>query len=131
MTLPLYDFCLVPLMVRLGRPISVTQRIGGGFFVAILALLSAGVIETVRYKQAVPIRAMYEADGGSATSSAPDPLDAKYAQPMHLAVQIIPYWLLGASEAFTNVGVMELFYCGVSVGMRSIGTAIYLLSVAM
>jgi dipeptide/tripeptide permease len=118
-------------MVRLGRPISVTQRIGAGFFVGILALVSAGAIETARYKQAVPIRALYEADGGSATSSSPDPLDPKYAQPMSIWVQVVPYYLLGASEAFTNVGVMELFYCGVSSSMRSIGTAVYLLSVAM
>jgi solute carrier family 15 (peptide/histidine transporter), member 3/4 len=116
---------------KLKRPVTVTQRIGAGFFIAILALLSAGIIETVRYRQAAPVRALYEADGGDSSSSSPDPLDPKYAQPMSIWVQVVPYYLLGASEAFTNVGVMELFYTGVSSGMRSIGSALYLLTVAL
>jgi dipeptide/tripeptide permease len=131
LTIPLYDLVLVPLFNRSNRPITVTQRIGAGFFIAILALVSAGVIESIRYRQAVPIRALYEADGGGPDTSSPDPLDAKYAQPMSIWVQIVPYYLLGASEAFTNVGVMELFYVGVSPSMRAIGTACYLLTVAM
>lgn len=130
-TIPLYDMVLVPLLAKLKRPITVTQRIGAGFFIEILALISAGVIESVRYKQAAPIRGLYEADGGTATSSSPDPLDPKFTQPMSIWVQIVPYYLLGASEAFTNVGVMELFYTGVSSGMRSIATACYLLTVAL
>lgn len=121
----------MPLFTRFNRPITITQRIGTGFFVEILALVSAGVIESVRYKQSAPVRALYESDGGGPDTSTPDPLDPKYSQPMSIWVQIVPYFLLGASEAFTNVGVMELFYSGVSTGMRSIGAACYLLTVAI
>lgn len=45
--------------------------------------------------------------------------------------QVIPYFLLGVSEVFTNVGCMELFYTQMSEGMRSLGASIYLLSVAV
>jgi hypothetical protein len=45
--------------------------------------------------------------------------------------QVIPYFLLGAAEIFTNVGIMELFFTQVSEGMRALGTSVYLLSVAV
>jgi hypothetical protein len=131
-TIPFYDLVLVPLFKRLKRPITVTQRIGAGFVIQILALLMAGGLETARYRTAVPsVRALYEADGGTADTSSPDPLDKKYTQPMSIWVQFGPYYLLGAGEVFTNVGVIELFYVGVSSGMRSIGAAVYLLSAAL
>lgn len=132
-TIPFYDLVLVPLFKRFKRPISVTQRIGAGFVIQVLALLMAGGIETARYRQAVPgVRALYEADGGSSTTTTvPDPMDKKYTQPMSIWAQFGPYYLLGAGEVFTNVGVIELFYVGVSSGMRSVGAAVYLISASV
>jgi peptide/histidine transporter 3/4 len=131
-TIPLYDMVLVPLLARSKRPITVTQRIGGGFFIQILALLSAGAVETARYRQSAGVRALFESDGGGpeATEASPDPLDPKYTQPMSIWVQFGPYYILGAAEVFTNIGVIELFYVGVSSGMKSIGSAVYLFSTA-
>ncbi len=45
--------------------------------------------------------------------------------------QTIPYFLLGVSEVFTNIGCMELFYTQMSEGMRSLGASVYLLSIAV
>ena len=44
--------CAVPCCdpCRIGRPISMTMRIGIGFFVQILALVSAAIIEMIRYR---------------------------------------------------------------------------------
>lgn len=47
------DRCAVPcyaLSYRIGRPISMTMRIGMGFFIQILALVSAAIIEMIRYR---------------------------------------------------------------------------------
>lgn len=40
LTIPLYDLVVVPLAVRMGRPITMISRIGMGFFLCMLALLS-------------------------------------------------------------------------------------------
>jgi hypothetical protein len=39
-----YDLAVVPFFVRIGRPISMTSRIGWGYLVAIAALLSGGMV---------------------------------------------------------------------------------------
>jgi hypothetical protein len=131
LTIPFYDMVLVPLFKRFKRPISVTQRIGAGFVLQLIALLSAGFIETARYRVTAPVRAKYEADGGSVLSTKPNPSDEAYVQPMSVWVQFAPYYILGAAEVFTNVGVIELMFVGVSTGMRSVGAAVYLFTVAM
>ncbi len=48
--------------------------------------------------------------------------------PPCLALQFIPYFILGVSEVWTNVGTMELMYSQVSIGMRSLGSSINLLT---
>ena len=128
-TVAFYDIVVVPLTVKCGRPISMVKRIGIGFVVEMLALLSAGLIETARYKmvQNNGLVAAWNAD----TSPTKEYTDAAYSEPMSIWWQFLPYFLLGAAEAFTNIGVMELFYTQVSDGMRALGTAIYLLSVAI
>ena len=46
-TVAFYDIVIVPLTTKFNRPISMTMRIGIGFFLEILALISAGIVETV------------------------------------------------------------------------------------
>eukprot|EP00775_Hariotina_reticulata_P010432 gene10432-10590_t len=105
-----------------------TARIGLGFFVQILALVSAALIEMSRYKL---IRRIGLVDRFIAAGPDADPLDPEFTQPMSIWWQFIPYFLLGMSEVFTNIGTMELFYTQVSEGMRSLGTSFYLLTVAV
>lgn len=47
-TVVCYDLMLVPLTNRLKRPISMTMRIGLGFVIQLLALVSAALIEMAR-----------------------------------------------------------------------------------
>ena len=128
-TVAFYDLALVPLTVKCGRPISMVKRIGIGFVLEALALLSAGLIETARYKLVQNVGLI---DAWNA-NTAPDKeyTDVAYTEPMSIWWQFLPYFLLGSAEAFTNIGVMELFYTQVSDGMRALGTAVYLLSVAI
>uniref|UniRef100_A0A383VGU9 Major facilitator superfamily (MFS) profile domain-containing protein n=1 Tax=Tetradesmus obliquus TaxID=3088 RepID=A0A383VGU9_TETOB len=127
-TVVFYDLVVVPLTNKIGRPISMTFRIGLGFFVLILALISAALIEMSRYKL---VRQIGLVDTFLAAGPDADPLDPKFTQPMSIWVQFVPYFLVGVSEVFTNIGTMELFYTQVSEGMRSLGTSFYLLTVAV
>lgn len=127
-TVVFYDLVVVPLAAKLGRPISMTTRIGLGFAIQILALVSAALIETARYKL---VRSSGLIDKFLAAGPDADPLDPAFRQPMSIWVQFVPYFLLGAGEVFTNIGTMELFYSQVSEGMRSLGTSFYLLTVAI
>jgi peptide/histidine transporter 3/4 len=109
----IYDLVIAPLAARwLGRPISMTMRIGLGFAIQIVALLSAGFIELARYRviRSSGVLAAFEKAGPGA-----DPLDPAFVQPMSVWWQAIPYFLSGASEVFANIGCMELFYTNVSV----------------
>jgi hypothetical protein len=47
-TVVAYDLLIVPLATKCGRPISMVMRIGIGFFILILALISAAAIEMAR-----------------------------------------------------------------------------------
>lgn len=64
---------------RIGRPISMTMRIAIGFVIQIIALLSAGIIELLRYKMVRDsgLVAAFIAAGPDA-----DPLDPKFTEPM-------------------------------------------------
>lgn len=75
-----YDLVIAPLAARwLGRPISMTMRIGLGFVIQIVALLSAGFIELARYRvvRSSGVLAAFEKAGPTA-----DPLDPAYMEPM-------------------------------------------------
>ncbi|KAF6260843.1 POT family-domain-containing protein [Scenedesmus sp. NREL 46B-D3] len=127
-TVVFYDLLLVPLMNRLRRPISLTCRIGLGFGIQVLALVSAALIEMARYRV---VRQSGLVDRFLDAGPEADPLDPLFTQPMSIWWQAIPYFLLGVSEVFTNIGCMELFYTQVSEGMRSLGASVYLLTVAV
>ena len=90
---------------------------------------TAGFIETARYRA---LRTSgYTARWAAAAAADPKLSydDAAWTQPVSIWWQFIPYFLLGAAEAFTNVGVLELFFTQVSEGMRALGASMYLLSV--
>eukprot|EP00879_Flechtneria_rotunda_P000926 GHRR01001055.1.p1 GENE.GHRR01001055.1~~GHRR01001055.1.p1 ORF type:complete len:523 (+),score=105.75 GHRR01001055.1:1216-2784(+) len=127
-TVAIYDFIVVPITQKMNRPISMTLRIGLGFVIQIMALVSAALIEMARYKlvQSKGLVAKFNAGGATA-----DAMNPAYTEPMSIWWQFIPYFLTGMSEVFTNIGTMELFYTQVSPGMRSLGTSVYLLTVAV
>ncbi len=66
--------CLLP---RIGRPISMTMRIGIGFVFQIIALISAAIIEMARYRV---VRNVGLVDAFKAAGPNADPLDPKYTE---------------------------------------------------
>ncbi|CAA2950964.1 NRT1 PTR FAMILY [Olea europaea subsp. europaea] len=107
--MPLYDPCFIPLvrvLTRNEKGISVTQRMGIGMFLSVIAMVIAAVTERKR-------------------------LQIGKETPNSKSVSFSIFWLLpqyillGISDIFTVVGMQEFFYSEVPVRMRTTGIALY------
>nr|QSV51797.1 nitrate transporter [Chlorophytum comosum] len=115
---PLYDRILVPLARKFTgkeRGFSELQRMGIGLFISILAMAVAALVEIRRLDIA-------RAEGL---------IDKKVAVPMTILWQIPQYFLVGAAEIFTFIGQLELFYDQSPDAMRSLCSALSLLTTAL
>ncbi|RLN17600.1 protein NRT1/ PTR FAMILY 8.3-like [Panicum miliaceum] len=111
---PVYDRVLVPAARRLtgsARGISELQRYGAGLLLSILVMVAAALVETRRL-------ALASAHGEGQSS-------------MSILWQVPQYFLVGASVVFTCVGQTEFFYNEAPPSMRSLCSALALLTVAL
>eukprot|EP00250_Pteridium_aquilinum_P015182 c22431_g1_i1 orf=280-1116(+) len=117
--LPLYDRFLVPIMRKvtgLEGGITTLQRIGTGIVFSMLAMVVAGFVELKRIQTAK--------DNGL--------LDLPNAMvPMSIFWLVPQYFFRGSTEIFTQIGQLEFFYNEAPDSMRSLGTAIYLSTIAV
>lgn len=103
--MPMYDALFIPFMRFLMRNeggISVTQRMGIGMFLSVIAMVFAALVETKR------LQMISEKDNG---------LSIFWLLPQYI--------ILGISDIFTVVGMQEFFYTEVPIGMRTMGIALY------
>ncbi|KAK4411134.1 protein NRT1/ PTR FAMILY 5.4 [Sesamum angolense] len=110
----LYERALVPLARALtGHPsgITILQRIGTGLVLSMLTMAVAACVEGRRVQIA--------RENGLLDNP-------KSVVPMTVWWLIPQYMLCGLSDVFTIVGLQELFYEQMPVGMRSIGAAAYI-----
>lgn len=108
---PVYDRVLVPAARRLtgnGRGLSEMQRFGAGLLLSVLVMVTAALVET---------RRLAGAHGG--------------AEPMSILWQVPQYFMVGASVVFACVGQAEFFYNEAPASMRSLCSALALLTVAL
>ncbi|CAM0872170.1 unnamed protein product [Alopecurus aequalis] len=108
---PVYDRVLIPLARRFTgneRGFSELQRFGIGLFLSILVMAAAAVVETRRLA-----------------------LDRMAAAPMCILWQVPQYLLVGASVVFACVGQSEFFYNEAPESMRSLCSALALLTVSL
>ncbi|KAK9144200.1 hypothetical protein Sjap_004103 [Stephania japonica] len=106
----LYDKFLIRLgkkYIGNGRGISELQRMGVGRFFMILSMAAAAILEWKRLS------------------------DLKQGKTLSIAWQLPQYFLLGFSDVFNFVGMLEFFYSEAPDSMRSICSAFCLLSVAI
>ncbi|KAG6490671.1 hypothetical protein ZIOFF_051981 [Zingiber officinale] len=108
---PIYDSILVPVARRFTgkeRGFSELQRMGIGLFISILAMAAAAVVEIWR-------------------------LDIAKAETVPLSIlwQMPQYVLVGAAEVFTFIGSLEFFYDQSPDAMRSLCSALWLLTIAL
>ncbi|XP_019179383.1 PREDICTED: protein NRT1/ PTR FAMILY 8.3-like [Ipomoea nil] len=115
---PIYDAILVPIARKLTgkeRGFSELQRMGIGLFLSILCMSAAALVEIKRLQIARDL----------------DLVDKAVAVPMSIFWQIPQYFLLGAAEIFTFIGQLEFFYDQSPDAMRSLCSALSLLTTAL
>ncbi|XP_072972656.1 protein NRT1/ PTR FAMILY 8.3-like isoform X1 [Typha angustifolia] len=115
---PVYDRFLVPIARRFTgqeRGFSALQRMGIGLFISILAMSAAALLEIKRLSIA----------------KAEHLEDQNVAVPLSILWQIPQYFLVGAAEVFTFIGQIEFFYDQSPDAMRSLCSAISLLTTAL
>lgn len=97
---------------------------GIGLVIAILAMVSAGVVELFRLKYAV------DAQKECATTAS---CHGSSSSPSSLSIfwQIPQYVLVGASEVFMYVGQLEFFNSQAPDGLKSFGSALCMTSISL
>ncbi|ERN11098.1 hypothetical protein AMTRI_Chr04g243830 [Amborella trichopoda] len=116
---PIYDQVLVPIARRFtgkARGFSELQRMGIGLFISILAMAAAAVVEIRRLEIARANDLVF---------------DTSTPVPMSICWQIPQYFLVGAAEVFTFIGQLEFFYDQSPDAMRSLCSALSLLTTAL
>ncbi|OWM69763.1 hypothetical protein CDL15_Pgr025612 [Punica granatum] len=112
--IPVYDRVLVPALTRVtGKEggITVLQRIGIGIVISVLSMIVAGLVEEKRRNDALTKPSLGVGPKGGAISS------------------MSGYWLVpqlalvGLSEAFISIGLVEFYYKQFPENMRSIAGA--------
>lgn len=115
---PVYDRFLVPIARKFtgkGRGFSELQRMGIGLFISVICMSAAALLEMKRLSIARSL--------GLVDESVPIPLSILW--------QIPQYFLLGAAEVFTFIGQLEFFYDQSPDAMRSLCSALSLLTTSL
>ncbi|XVF22999.1 hypothetical protein REPUB_Repub12eG0219200 [Reevesia pubescens] len=113
----IYRRVLDPIVVRIKtKPKGLTelQRMGIGIVIAILAMVSAGVVELFRLKYANK-----------------DCPSCENASSLSIFWQVPQYMLIGASEVFMYVGQLEFFNGQAPDGLKSFGSALCMTSISL
>lgn len=115
---PVYDRILVPIARKFTgkeRGFSELQRMGIGLFLSVLCMSAAALVEIKRLQLATAL----------------DLVDEDVAVPLSILWQIPQYFLLGAAEVFTFIGQLEFFYDQSPDAMRSLCSALSLLTTSL
>ncbi|KAH1040484.1 hypothetical protein J1N35_042227 [Gossypium stocksii] len=115
---PIYDKIIVPIarkFTRKERGISELQRMGIGLFISVLCMSAAALVEIKRLQLAKEL----------------DLVDKQVAVPINILWQIPQYFLLGAAEVCTFIGQLEFFYDQSPDAMRSLCSALSLLTTSL
>ncbi|CAI8595987.1 unnamed protein product [Vicia faba] len=114
---PIYDKVFVPFARKITghhSGITVLQRIGVGLFLSIFTMIVSALVETKR----VSVAKNHNIVDNNHSKEIIIPMSIWWMLPQ--------YAILGISDAFTIVGLQELFYDQMPDAMRSLGAAAYL-----
>lgn len=135
--IPLYDKILVPLLRRLGRPMTLLKRIGWGLIVCVAAMFAAALTERYRlqlYKDGDVINDfshLHDSMDNDSIIASDGAFKRGEIVDMSVWWQVPQYLLIGLSEVFTSIGQLEFFYDQAPDVMRSCSMALQLLSVCI
>ncbi|KAJ4727347.1 Protein NRT1/ PTR FAMILY 7.3 like [Melia azedarach] len=117
----IYRRVLDPLVARVKKTetkgLTELQRMGVGLVIAIMAMVSAGVVEVFRLKYANKDCKQYGCE--------------RSASSLSIFWQIPQYVLIGASEVFMYVGQLEFFNGQAPDGLKSFGSALCMTSISL
>lgn len=117
--LPIYGKMVVPFarwITGYDEGLTLLQRIGVGYFLSIVCMVTAALVERRRLK-------VVEEYGLLDDSSATIPMSVFWLAPQYL--------IFGIADVFTMVGEQEFFYDQVPDSMRSLGMSLYLFSTGL
>ncbi|KAK2635484.1 hypothetical protein Ddye_030276 [Dipteronia dyeriana] len=115
---PIYDRVIVPIARKFTgkeRGFSELQRMGIGLFLSVLCMSAAAVVEINRLQIARELGLV----------------EKGVAVPISIFWQVPQYFLLGAAEIFTFIGQLEFFYDQSPDAMRSLCSALSLLTTSL
>lgn len=115
---PVYDRVIVPIARKVTgkeRGFTEIQRMGIGLFISVLCMSAAAVVEIKRLELARELDLVHKPE----------------AVPLSILWQIPQYFLLGAAEVCTFIGQLEFFYDQSPDAMRSLCSALSLLTTAL
>ncbi|KAI9075698.1 hypothetical protein K1719_042314 [Acacia pycnantha] len=115
---PIYDRIIVPIAKKFTgkeRGFSELQRMGIGLLISVLCMSAAAILEIKRLQLARELGLV----------------DKEVAVPISIFWQIPQYFLLGAAEVFTFIGQFEFFYDQSPDAMRSLCSALSLLTTSL
>ncbi|KAK6918146.1 Proton-dependent oligopeptide transporter family [Dillenia turbinata] len=110
----LLDPLVATLKKKSSKGLTELQRTGIGLVIAILAMISAGIVELFRLKYANK-----------------DCTNCESASSLCIFWQIPQYMLIGASEVFMYVGQLEFFNGQAPDGLKSFGSALCMTSISL
>eukprot|EP00246_Nothoceros_aenigmaticus_P012152 TRINITY_DN3627_c0_g1_i1.p1 TRINITY_DN3627_c0_g1~~TRINITY_DN3627_c0_g1_i1.p1 ORF type:complete len:298 (-),score=24.72 TRINITY_DN3627_c0_g1_i1:405-1166(-) len=114
LTIPIYDKVFVPAARKVtGNPRGITllQRMGTGFFLAVMCMVCAAVTESQRLRY-VRLHNLQDSP--------------RCMLPLSIFRLLPQYVLIGIADAFTIVAGIEFFYIEAPDHMRSVGSALNL-----
>ncbi|KAL2901470.1 Protein NRT1/ PTR FAMILY 7.3 [Bienertia sinuspersici] len=116
----IYRRVLDPIMSRMRKTesggLTELHRMGIGLIIAVMAMVSAGIVECYRLKYAIK-----------------DCTHCRAPNPSSLSIfwQIPQYVFIGASEVFMYVGQLEFFNSQAPDGLKSFGSALCMTSISL
>ncbi|KAK7301805.1 hypothetical protein RJT34_12681 [Clitoria ternatea] len=114
---PVYDGIIVPIARKFSghkNGITQLQRMGIGLFISIFSMVAAALLELIRLKL-VRRHNYYQLD----------------EIPMSIFWQVPQYFIIGCAEVFMFIGQLEFFYEQAPDAMRSLCSALQLVTVAL
>lgn len=122
--MPLYDKLFIPFtraFTRNENGVTVTQRMGIGMFLSVVAMVIAAFTE----KKRLHIAAFTEKKRLHIAARQPGTPSEPETVAMSIFWLLPQYVLLGVSDIFTVVGMQEFFYGEVPADMKTLGIALY------
>ncbi|CAK4078314.1 unnamed protein product [Aphanomyces euteiches] len=119
---PIFNSFIYPTIEKAGVKLTLLRKMGAGYIVAMLCMLTAGVIEVYRKEFAVL---------PGANSNCAQANEVLSMSSMSVWWQIPQYLLVGLSEILISIPSYDLFYSEVPESMRSVCQAMNLLTTTL